>query len=79
MTHTLAMNMSSEQFKCITGRIKYEKHVLFNNVLIMRHREFGLVSIVDQLPPNGRLANINFTHHTYFLAYIIFIQITQQE
>ena len=44
------MTMTKEQFNLAKMRTKHEKMVLFNNVLNIRHRSYGLVDLVDVVP-----------------------------
>ena len=44
------MTMTKEQFNLAKMRTKHEKKVLFNNVLNIRHRSYGLVDLVDIVP-----------------------------
>ena len=45
----LTMTLRSEKFNLPKMRTKYEKNVAFNN-LVKRHRNFGLIEIVDVVP-----------------------------
>ena len=51
--HALTMEMPADMFKENEMRINYDQHVLFNNQTRVRHRQFGLVDIVDVAPESA--------------------------
>ena len=51
LKHPIIMKLPVSKFKNLKVKMMYEKHVLFDNSLPIRHRIYGLVDISDVAPP----------------------------
>ena len=50
LDYPIMMNCSITEFRMLKIKTMTEKHVLFDNTLVMRQRILGMVDIVDTVP-----------------------------